>query len=290
MSMKIDKEAKPRLENAVLLTLVSLGCWVLLEVFFSYSDAVAEPLKYESLPIVGSISMLFILVASIVQYNVFGQQERRFANLKVKYRSSQLTDIHISELNTLYSRLSQVQHNLKDHFLVIGRYSAEQNCSAISEYINELNPSDSYTPICVGNPVLDALISARASRAKAKQIQFDTKITLPDKMPISDVDMSILFGDLLENAFEAIDNIKTGERCFIRLVTKTVESYWVIICQNSSDRKKLKSLTHIPSSKEISELHGMGTRQIYEIAQKTGGYVSFEKSDGIFTATVMIML
>jgi hypothetical protein len=47
---------------------------------------------------------------------------------------------------------------------------------------------------------------------------------------------------------------------------------------------------YIPSTKNDTELRGVGTRHIVEIAWGTGGYAAFEQKNGIFTANVLLNL
>ena len=200
-----------------------------------------------------------------------------------------MTNMHIEEVDNLYSQLSDVQHDLKHHFSVMSEYAKNKDYASICEYLESLGPSIEYTPYRIGNTVLDALISTRALSARAMKIDFDVRVSLPKKMPLSTVDLSILFGNLLDNAFEAVEQLPEEAERFIKVATKSVECYWVVVCQNTSNDQSLQSLDPIPSSKADKELHGLGTRKICEIARSTGGYVSFEQKNNVFTTIVMLM-
>lgn len=166
----------------------------------------------------------------------------------------------------------------------------EGNAEAVKAYLCELNPSDQYEPLFIGNIALDALISAKASMAKAAGIDFIVQIKLPPQIPITDVSLSILFGGLLDNAFEAIAELPENENHYVKIATKVIDEYWVVVCQNLANHKVLNTVDAIPSTKSEGELHGIGTRQIVEIARETGGFATFTQKGGVFTATVMLML
>lgn len=290
MTINNQRRVKVKWSNTLLLMCLSIGCWALLEIFFTYTDALQEPMSYCSLPIIGSAGMLVVMISSTVLYNQLCRQEREFANLQIRLRTAQLTTDHIEQQKDLYERLSRVQHGLRNHFAVITRYIQRKEYTAAEKYLAELNPSEQYAPLYAGNFVLDALISARVSLARVADIDFLPQISMPSEMPISDVALSILFGGLLDNAFEAVAKLPHSEQHFIKIATRMLDEYWVIVCQNSTDDKVFRTVDSIPSTKNESELHGIGTREIVEIAQKTGGFATFGQKDGVFTATVMLML
>lgn len=289
MTIKLQKSIRVRWSNAVLLMCIPLGCWALLETFIHYSNAVAGSLNNKMLPILGGVGLLTILMTATMLYNHLVRQEKEFASLQVTARMAQLTNKHIEELKMLQSRLSSLQHDLKNHFVVIAHYCESKDYEALLKYVNAVYPFDHHTMAGIGNAVLDAFVNVKAAEAEKKGIEFDVRVALPGVMPISEVELSILFGNLLDNAFEAVEALPADKKRFIKIATKTVESYWVIACRNSADDLSIMSLKRIPSSKQGGELHGLGTQQIYEIATKTGGYVTFEKKNGAFTTIVMLM-
>ena len=287
MTINNQRAAKVKWSNAILLMFLSVGCWALLEIFFLYSDAVQEPLAHYGLQIIASAGMLIVMMASTILYNQMGMQEKEYAGLQIRLKATQMTSDHIKQQNVVYER---IHHHVENHFTAISSLLADNQIDAAKAYIIELNPSEQYETEYVGNIVLDALIRARVSIAKSKGIDFTVQIVLPDKMPISDVSLNILFGSLLDNAFEAVAKMPKTEGCFIEIITKVNESHWMIACRNTADRKAFRTVDHIPSTKIDTELHGVGTRHIVDIARNTGGYAVFEQKDAVFTASALLKL
>lgn len=287
MTINNQRATKVKWSNAILLMFLSIGCWALLKVFFLYSDAIQEPLQYYGLPIISSIGMLVVMMTSTILYNQMGMQEKEYANLQMRHKATQMTSDHIKQQNIVYER---IHHHVENHFTAISRFLAENQMDAARAYINELNPSGQYEADYTQNIVLDALISAKVSIAKSKGVDFAVQIVLPDRMPISDVSLNIMFGSLLDNAFEAVGRLPRTDTDFVEIKTKVTDSYWVIVCRNSADQKVFDTVEYIPSTKNDAELHGVGTRHIIEIARETGGYAAFEQKSGIFMATALLKL
>ena len=71
------------------------------------------------------------------------------------------------------------------------------------------------TLLKTGNVSLDAILSAKIAQAKAEAITVTVKANVPDILTISDLELSIVIGNLLDNAIESCRTV-TGER-FIRI-------------------------------------------------------------------------
>lgn len=59
------------------------------------------------------------------------------------------------------------------------------------------------TLLKTGNVFFDAILSAKTAQAKAEDIAVTVKANLPDSLTISDVELSIVIGNLLDYAIEA---------------------------------------------------------------------------------------
>jgi hypothetical protein len=287
MTIHNQHAVKVKWRNAILLMFLSIGCWALLNIFFQYSDAIKEPLAHYNMQIIGSAGMLLVMMASTILYNQLGMQEKEYANMQMRQKTIQMTSAHIQQQNIVYQR---THHHVKNHLTAINRFLADNQIDAAMAYINELNPSGEYETDYVENIVLDALISARVNAAKSEGIDFIIHIVLPVIIPISDVSLIILFGSLLDNAFEAVARLPKPDAHFVEITTKVTDLYWVIACRNSADQKDFETVDYIPSTKNDAELHGIGTRHIVETARETGGYAAFVQTGGVFTATVLLKL
>ena len=138
--------------------------------------------------------------------------------------------------------------------------------------------------------MLNALISAKARIAKDNGIDFTVSILLPPILPVSDVDLCILVGNVLDNAFESNDGNIQG--FFVHLAIKEMDSYCVISCTNTSNKQEnFTSLKNLQSTKTDKEnTHGIGTRQIQTVAENTGGFVTYKNYNGEFSVLVMLKL
>jgi len=288
ITKNIDKSADAKWQDCFFLLLITIGCWVMLEVLFK-CDAELPANMSQLLITIGSLVLAVIIVSVVVLYNRLTTNARKLAHSELQLCMVEMTKEHIGEVNEMYSRISTVHHDLHNHFSVISGYIKAKEYDDLEDYVANLADEDTILSGFVKHPVLDTLISTRAKIAKQENIQFTVNIELPEVLPISDVDLCILISNVLDNAFEA--NQEASQPHFIYLNTRIINSYWAVACQNATREKgNLRSLGNLKSTKRSTGVHGIGTKQIQEIAEKTGGFVTYKHENYEFSALALLKL
>ena len=288
MTLNVDRDEGIEWKDFGLLLLVPTGCWVLLEIVFQYVGSTLDRISYPILA-AGSVLILFMNMGVVLLYNRITSNTKELARSKMQLRMAEMTKDHIGEIHDIYSQLSTVRHDLNNHFAAISGYLHAKDYNSLEKYIAQLTDVDMGMPEYVTHPVLNALISVKSTIAKNANIDFTSQIILPEKLPLSDVDICILISNILDNAFEA--NRDAIEPKYIYLSAKRIDAYWVIACRNATRLKgKLKSSGVLKSTKSTEGIHGIGTRQINMIAQKAGGFVSYRHVNYEFFTLVTLLL
>lgn len=101
-------------------------------------------------------------------------------------------------------------HDMKKHNEVLSAYLNEGRIEEAKSYLSEYESSissNAYIPYCL-NPILNALLKLTERRCLLIEAGFRVDIKLPEDIPISRTDMVIIFGNLLENAYEACSKVE----------------------------------------------------------------------------------
>lgn len=161
-------------------------------------------------------------------------------------------------------------HDLKHEIAVLRGISdnAERE-SYITELENAIMFYD--TKIKTGNEVIDILLSEKSMRCKEKGIEFSCIADGSALAFMAPADLSVLFGNAVDNAIEAELAEPEGERRISvnvarkdALVTVAVENYFSGRIESGKDG--------LPAtSKQDKAEHGFGLKSIRFIAQKYGG-------------------
>jgi sensor histidine kinase regulating citrate/malate metabolism len=245
-----------------------------------------------TLPYYISVNLLLLLVISftVLHHNHITSRERELSRLKTKTFMTEMVENHIFEVTDAYDKLIALRHDIRNHIYAIKGFIVNaQYDSAIlyidNLYVNSVNKYEYTTHV-----VLNALISTRAVLAKNRNIIFNVdNIVLPKIIPLTDVDICILFGNILDNAFEAIT--KVIDSPYIDISSSVRDSNWIIACRNSTaDSRNYNAVGFLKSTKSDASHNGIGTRQINEIAENNGGFVSYKCKDNEFTILVSLSL
>ena len=288
ITLRVDKSDLIQGLDSIFLFLIPVGCWTMLELQFKYGNELASDIS-QPLFAVGSITLFVIITSVVITYNRITSYFKEAARSKIHLRIAETTQEHIGQINDLYMQLSAVRHDLHNHFSAISGYIKAKEYERLEEYVGNLTDITASAAEHVPHPVLNSLIGAKITMAQAAGIQFTTDIVLPEKLPIHDVDLCILFSNILDNAFEANQN--AFEPRFIHLNTRIVNSYWVIACRNATRKKgRFRSSGSLKSTKPAIGVHGIGTREIKAIAESTGGFVTYRYENQEFCTLVTLKL
>lgn len=132
------------------------------------------------------------------------------------------------------------------------------------------------------NSAVDAFLSARFALLEAKDIHVDAAISVPAELGISDVDLISAFGNLLDNAVEALQK---EENKLITLQTRTQGAYLVISTENpcTQGRGAHSAVRRIPELER-----GVGFRIMNRLADKYDGQFKYELGDNVFRASLIL--
>jgi len=211
--------------------------------------------------------------------------KRTFLKL-VEYQTEQ-SEQHLKEVRSIHREMRGYKHDFHHHLQMLkGQLEAGETERAL-QYIEELDYEITHmdTLIKTGNLAADVILSAKLSQAKEHRIAVTVKAVLPEQLLISDVELSIILGNYLENAIEACKVLPFEER-FIRLYIKQKGTMLYFSMLNSSGKKMAKEGSLFASKK--SGMHGFGLKRAEAILEKHGGWCKYNSEDGAFSTEFLV--
>ena len=184
----------------------------------------------------------------------------------------------------------KARHDLRQHLALVQSYLEHDDKAGLAEYIdlfrNQL-PPDFWERYCC-NDVVNAIVCFYAASARESGIRFEAGIDYPDECPVSGTDITVLLGNLLENAVEACQREAAGPQTIKLRVKRRGSSTLLILVDNSCVTPVVFDGDTPLSSKR--EGAGIGAASVREIAARYGGTVQFEQKGGMFYASVLLKL
>lgn len=216
---------------------------------------------------------------------LFGRMiDRRIA----EYQNDLITR-HCDEVQNIYKTMRGWRHDYHNHIQTLLALSREEKQTR--EYLLKLNDDLTTvdTVIKTGNVMIDAILNSKLSLIKSKSIEVNAKAVVPAKLQISEIDLCVIIGNLLDNAMESCLRQSDDSNRFIRVFIGMLKGQLYISVCNSVSEKIIKSGKSYLSVKD-SENHGFGLMRIDRIAEKYSGYVNRQNEDGVFATEVMLPL
>ena len=214
-----------------------------------------------------------------------GAIDRRIAAFQ-----NDLMEKHITEVENIYRQMRGWRHDYHNHIQTMKAYRSLGENEKIDGYLNSLETdlTSVDTLIKSGNVMVDAILNSKLSLAKNRKINVNAKAVVPQNITVSEIDLCVIIGNLLDNAIEACMRLDDEAKRFIRLYMDLKRDNLYLSVTNSSGGKTKKQDGRYISGKD--ENHGFGLMRLDKIVDKYAGYIKRRDEDGAFTSEIMLPL
>ena len=193
---------------------------------------------------------------------------------------------HLEEVRSIYGEMRGYKHDFHHHLQALkGQLEAGETGRALA-YIEQLDQNLQHVDTLqkTGNVTADAILSAKIAPARAAGIAVTVQASLPEALTLSDLELSIVIGNLLDNAIEACQKA-AGDR-FIRLSLGMKGNMLYFYLLNSAGKKQTKVGPLFKTGK--SGAHGFGLHRAEAIIRQHGGWVKYNSEDDAFTSEFLV--
>ena len=135
--------------------------------------------------------------------------------------------------------------------------------------------------------MVDAILNGQINIAAQNHIPVNAKAKIPEDTPVSDVDLCVIIGNLLDNAVEENKKLPEENR-FLRIYIGQKNTQFYLAFTNAAGRKQERLGSLFRSTKGAE--HGFGLGRVESIVKKYGGQFFADSEDGGFTAEILIPL
>lgn len=202
--------------------------------------------------------------------------------MKMQYQNYQISKESIDMVNQKY-------HDLKNQIVLL---KAEANTEKSIQYLEQMEKEIKIYEAQnkTGNRVLDIVLSSKSVLCQGEDIELKCVVEGAQLEFMEDMDISCLFGNMLDNAIEAVRKIPEKERRLIRLYV-VQEKQFLRICTENYCEEEIRFKNRMPvTTKKDKHLHGYGMKSIQNIVKKYGGSVVAELKDHWFVVKILVPL
>ncbi len=257
-----------------------VACIFVSVISFAGSFLVSNAVLYSAMILFMS---LFLISAFVIVIKIVGLMND-VSQRKAMEVQNALLQSELESEKALVDSARSFRHDMKRHCVVVSSYIEEGRSKEALDYLGTLVGSiGKSTPHrFTGNPVVNALLMMTARRIAAIDGEFSFDVALPENIDIPSPDLAVVFGNLLENAYEAAE--KTS-RPSISVYSKCIGNAIHGEIRNSMEGKPVRSGKVFRSTKPGG---GQGLRNVLSVLEELGGMLDMKEEDGFFIARFII--
>lgn len=212
----------------------------------------------------------------------------RLIDKRIGEYQNELVARHSDEVQNMYRQMRGWRHDYHNHIQAMKVHLLNGSLHELESYLDKLDQdlTEVDTVIKTGNVQMDAILNSKLSLIKSKGIEVNAKALVPEKLEISQIDLCIIIGNLLENAMESCLKSSPHNR-FIRVFIGILREKLYISVTNSCEGDVKKQGVTYFSTKD-TEGHGFGLMRVKRITRKYSGFLNCTNEEGVFAVEVML--
>lgn len=163
---------------------------------------------------------------------------------------------------------SQQNHDTKQHYLLIHQYLKNNQVEQAIRYLDDLNEEldlpkrHNYCQI----PAIDYMLDVKIEKALKDNIHVEVELEACF-CPVSDADMCIIIGNLMDNAIEALQDISDNKK-IIRFSIDTMNNTFILKVSNAYYGRRKKTNGQYETTKSNKREHGLGLISVDQTVKK----------------------
>ena len=231
--------------------------------------------------ILNTVDIVALLLLDHLEQSAVNREKLVVANERVHVQ-----DENIQALSQAYAGQRKMTHDYCTQLETLSELLENGNLEEAKAFLSELKVHQSERILLINshNAAIDALLNQKGYIARQHGIDMRFRVNDLSELKLPRVDVTIVLGNLIENAMEACADLSTSQK-WVSIQVLYSQNILSISIINPS-RPVLIINGQIPTSKPEPQLHGFGLNNVKDILEKYQAEYSFAFEDGrfIFTA------
>lgn len=276
-------------KHYIMMLFLPIGSLFIVYKIFEYSCALKRDFSIKE-SLFCLLIMLFVNLLVFRLYFLLANELVRSRDNAVYEQQLQIYSqaLHEKELNI--QEIKNIKHDVKQHYISLKGMISRKEYKMADEYLAELlnYHLERVAFSRTGNVIIDSIINTKYYVMSQAGIEFFSEIHIPSEMNIDAVDLSVLVGNVLDNAIEA--NYSDIIEKYVKIYMRYDKNILIITVINTYDGILTMDRTgKLISRKENKDAHGFGMNSISKIVSKYNGSIVIENNDKEFVLKMILM-
>lgn len=236
-----------------------------------------------------SAALILINIGSmfIMQESVVKDEKLRKSEMQIESKQNQLQAFH--DMQALYERQGRKLHDYKKQLATLQELLKDGDTDATIEFTEQLTKSIAVemSEVNVGHPVVNAVFNQQYRVAKGKNIGMTFAVSDLHDIRLSDDDIVVLIGNLVENAIHECEKvISQGQTASIQVKLVEKDSRLIFTVRNPVVQRV--AITDNKVRGVPKDGHGIGLSNVESVVEKYGGTFAISCDEKEFTAVAVM--
>lgn len=223
--------------------------------------------------VVALVYFMFVITTGI-------EQQQRLDSMQLQ---NEMLKQSLEETKNNYMYWEKSIHDYKNTIVCLNSMLDDSDNVSLREYLDkEMGhiQKEQHIVNC-GNPTLNSILSMKWVLADSKQVYFSIQGRVKEKLPIPEIQMGRLVGNLIDNAIEGA--IYSKDKSYVEVILNQTEDIFMLDVMNSATAEKIE---FTKSAKKNGNMHGIGLQSIREIVDENNGVFEIIQRENVVTTKV----
>lgn len=231
--------------------------------------------------------LLIVLILSIYEKIVDSLQEAALKQLQ--QQKYELAQNYYDELAEKSKQLLSLRHDFKNHLGVIAGRLERKDYSEALAYLEKITDATKYAGdlVITNSAAVSAILQSKKMICERKGITFNYTAAFEKIYTLTDMDFTIILGNILDNAIEAMEAVLIADK-YLSVSLTQANTYLAIQCENPYIKEPITKNGFLISSKNEKDFHGIGLINVTEVCEKCGGEFYYTYDGSIFVVKILL--
>jgi len=222
------------------------------------------------------VAILFAFIYILVFFESHLRMQKKAQEEAFALQELQLKHDYYERKKEDEEKVREVYHDLKNHVLLL------KDDDTVESITHKIESYESY--IATGHDFLDIIICEKIKLAQIRNIRMECDIDFSAGSFVEALDVSTIFGNLVDNAIEAAEKVNELEKYIFVKVQKKVD--FIIIAIKNSMAGTYDD--DVGTSKSNSSFHGYGLKNVKNALKKYNGDLDIKVNDNEFMVSIVL--
>lgn len=245
-----------------------------------------------AVPIFLPLALLGMGILGMVYANTYETEKVRSAQYARALEENYQQQLYYMEtLEELIEKLKSERHDYNQHLGVVYGLLEGEEIDRVKQYARTLIQTavDYQSLVYLPYSMIRAMLNYKLSRAKMLGFQLNLKVDVPPELYLEEHDITIILGNLLDNAIEACMALPEAER-YLVMQLHYKPNYLVLHLENPTILNDQTEVISLKTTKADNKNHGFGIKNIQYLVNRHDGIMDIEIVDRVFKVKIALLV